>query len=276
MLDKEKNVTPIKRGDGRYNKKFSNTYQVLDVLREYYYQMFGKDLKFDGYNKTERYYCAELPVYLYRYTCDEFDGMKTNMNSSEIVIPIMKKCLFYGQMDEEEFIQFYKYLIWPEYNSAFNFMAEKGTLNNSDNYVDFQFSRDLFECGNSNKYLEFIKKCINEITGRNINLVISHANIIKFIHVPYERTLNGHEVYERKCNSYLTYQPLIALLFELHGYNEWYINMISDDILKSLNSQDLNFLNCFQNEYNYVWEKGLEVGKKLEYVKVKNNQGSLL
>ena len=32
----EKNVTPVIRGDGRYNKEFSNTYQVLDVLREYY------------------------------------------------------------------------------------------------------------------------------------------------------------------------------------------------------------------------------------------------
>ena len=270
MPDKEKIITPVIRGDGRYNTKFSNTYQVLDVLRKYYYQMFGKDLNFDGTNVEGRFYCDELSLNMYKHTCDEFDFIKTSMNCPEIIIPIMKNYGFYDQMDEEEFFLFYKHLIYHVYNSAFNFMIEKGTLNNSDNYVDFQLNRTLFEFGDSKKYLEYIKNCINEITGRDINLVLSHYDLIKFIHIPYERTLKyGHQVYERNCDTYVTYQPLIALLFELHGYDYWYINMISDDMLNSLNSQDLKFINCFQHASNYGYEKQFEVGKKLEYVKLK-------
>ena len=271
VSDKEKIITPIKRGDGRYNKEFSNTYQVLDVLREHYYQMFGKDLNFFGTNKNDRFYCDELILFMYKHTCDEFDCMKTDMNSPTTVIPAMHDFNCYGDMDLEDFCLFYKWMIWRRYNSAFNFMVEKGTLNNSDNYVDFQFSRDLFEYyGNSEKYLEFIKKCINEITGRDINLVILVNDIIKFIHIPYERTLKyGHQVSERNCDLYLTYQPLIAMLFELHGYHAWHVNMISDDMLNLLNAQDLKFFNCFQNEYDNKHAKEIEVGKKLEYIKFK-------
>ena len=46
---------------------------------------------------------------------------------------------------------------------------------------------EIFEENDEKEILEFIKRCILDITGRTVNMAISDNYVINFIHYPYER-----------------------------------------------------------------------------------------
>lgn len=233
-----KNPLPPQRGDGRYNNKFSNTYEVLDCLREHYYDLFKEDLAFNGQKDQKHYGLPENHISAYRHDCKNFASIKDN-------------------------------------RPVFTLWLEKGELNNSNNYVEFCMDFRIFLSENNELALQFMKRCISDITNRNFNLVLSINGILKFIHVPYDREIYGLGQFATATDIYYTRQTFIDFIYVLYRSQYFYINMVSEDILSRLNNEEREFLNYLNNQASTIYfpefeeERKIEVGPKLEYVRIR-------
>lgn len=235
-----KNPSPPQRGDGTYNGKFPNTYQVIDCIREHYYDIFKSDLALNGQSSKSIYQAVELGIDTYAHTARKFGST------------------------------FEKWL-----KTVFTIYLEKGNLNNPDNIIDFEFHRLIFEQNNEKDVLEFIKRCILDITGRNINIVLSDNYIIKFIHYPYERKDGGYDIYLQNDETIKTTKAVNYFINEysgnrMKGNSIFYMSMISDDIVKVMNDDERKFIEeSLISLYGWNKDKEIEVGKNLEYIKIK-------
>lgn len=234
-----KNPIPPHKGDGRYNNKFKETYEVIDCLREHYYDIFKQDLNFNGGNSIP-FGAIETNVYATTHTC--------------------KNC--FGVSDKK---------------AAFIFNIQHGILDNKDNHVELSITQDIFNAGNIDNILDFIKKSVKDITSREINLVVSGHNKIRFMYIPYDRNMGYCETYSTPGNIHYTSEHFIYFMNRFYDNIYYYINMISDDILNRLNKNELEFLNELINDGNvgrlqkyFLQEQKIEVGKKLEYLRLKH------
>ena len=235
-----KNPSPPQRGDGRYNGKFPDTYQVIDCIREHYYDIFKSDLALNG-QKTKGFYQAqELGIDVYTHTSKKFAK---------------------------------SFATWEK--NIFTIYLEKGNLNDPDNIIDFELHKKIFEENNEKDVLEFIKRCILDITGRNINMAFSNNSIVKFIHFPYERKGSGNYIYLRSGDVIQTDKAVNYFINEysgnrMSGNSVFYMPMVNDDILKTMNDDELKFIKESLIElYSWSGDKEIEVDKNLEYIKFK-------
>lgn len=234
-----KNPGIPKRGDGRYQNKFPETYQILDCLREHYYDSFKSDLSFNGNKNQMHYGCPETYIYATEHTCKNFAGIQNK-------------------------------------KSVFTLYTEKGTLNEKDNYVEFEMQKEIFETEYNKQVLEFMKKAITEITTRNFNLALTRDGKIKFIHVPFDRQRRGLEMYSDSDSCYYTKSEFIYFMNRLYDNQYFYMNYVGDTILSTLNETEKKWLK-WNNEmpinspYYHDWdeERKIEIGPKLEYVRIR-------
>ena len=238
-----KNPTPPQRGDGRYNGKFPDTYEVIDCIREHYYDIFKSDLSLNGNRFKSMYQCQELCLRTYTHTSRKFG------------------------------VTFDKFL-----KQIFTIYLENGTLNNPDNFIDFELHKKIFEENDEKEILEFIKRCILDITSRTVNMAISDNYVINFIHYPYERE-SSYATYTFWTNDepIKTNKEIMQFIDQYSAnrggnHSTCYLSMISDDILKTMTPEEMIFINeNLKALYGWTSEKNIEVDKKLEFVKIKNN-----
>lgn len=203
-------------------------------MREHYYDMFKQDLSFNGTKDLKCYGCVETNVYCYQHTC------KSIFDVSD------KKTIF-------------------------TLSVEKGELGNRDSYVEFEISPELFKIENQRVVLEFMRKCIYDITTRNFNLVLSQSKKIKFIHVPYDRQIRRGQYSDDKHISY-TNQEFINFMSLLYDNQYFYIHYISDVILKRLTEDELNWLEYMKKmgeDFYFEGMSTINIGPELSYVRVK-------
>lgn len=233
-----KNPLPPQCGDGRYNNKFPNTYEVLDCLREHYFDLFKGDLAFNGQKDLNYYGLPENHISAYRHDCKNFASIKDN-------------------------------------KPVFTLWLEKGKLNNPNSYVEFCMDFRIFLSEDNDIALNFLKRCIMDITSRNFNLVLSREKKLKFIHVPYDREMPGLGNFATATDIYYTRQIFIDFLYVLYRSQHFYINMVSEDILSRLNADEIEFLDFLNNQAStrffpqFEEESKIEVGPKLEYLRIK-------
>lgn len=226
------------KGDGRYNNKFPNTYQVLDCVREHYFDTFKGDLSFNGNNNQIYYGCVETRIKAYSHTSKKF----ANISGKKPV---------------------------------FTLFLEKSLLGDKDNYVEFQMQKDIFETEYDEIILEFLKKCIKDITTRDFNLVLSR-DFIKFMHVPYDRTRRFREMYSDSNHCYYTTEEFIYFIHRLYDNQYFCMKWISPEIITRLNQNELDFLKWLDDmllnpslKDEFLEELQIDIGPQLNYVRIK-------
>ena len=223
-----KNPTPPQRGDGRYERKFPNSYQVLDVLREHHYNMFGSDLGFNGNAGLDYFGCCETGVHVYYNTTKNFANEKSNDKK-----PMLKVA------------------------------TEKGTVGEQNQYFEFSIKKEIFMVDNKRNALMYLKQCIDELAGRNFNLVVSDDDTIKFIHVPFERTFRG--LGEFGCgyttNEFMRY---LRMYYEHRVFNVEYV----DSVIKAgLKPHEMEWLDKIMTNKDKDSDN-IEIGPQLRYVNI--------
>lgn len=228
-----KNPLPPKKGDGRYERKFPQNYQVLDCLREHHYDIFGSDLSFNG-NADQHYFeCCETRIYAYYNTCKNFANERTNNKKPLLTVA-----------------------------------TEKGIIGEQNQYFEFDIKKEIFTGETKKDALMYLKKCINELAGRNFNLVLSDDETIKFIHVPFERTFSG--LAEFGCD--YTTNEFSRYLWMYYEHQLFYIEYVDPVIKANLKPHEIEWLDKVMANKDKKADN-IEIGPQLIYINIekKNN-----
>lgn len=229
-----KNPTPPKKGDGRYERKFPESYQTLDVLREHHYDMFKSDLSFNGEKTTNYFGCCETDIFAYYHTAKHFVGEKTN-----------------------------------DKNPLFTFATEKGNVGDENQYFEMDIKKDIFMGEHKLDALEYIKTCINELAGRNFNIVLSEDDVIKFIHVPFERTFRG--LREFGCD--YTTNEFMRWLRMYYEHYYFYVEYVDPIMLANLKPHEKEWLDKIMKKTDGKTDN-IEIGPSLKYVNIEQKTTS--
>jgi len=223
-----KNPTPPQIGDGRYEKKFPNSYQVLDCLRVQHYDKFGSDLSFNGNAELDYFGCCETSVDVYYNTCKNFANEKTH-----------------------------------DKKPVFKIATEKGRVGEQNQYFGFTLKKELFMGESKRDALEYIKTCIKKLAGRNFNLVLSDDETIKFIHVPFERHFSG--LGEFGCD--YTTNEFARYLRMYYEHIEVFIEYIDPVILAGLKPHEEEWISkCMKSDKERI--DNIEIGPQLRYINI--------
>lgn len=223
-----KNPTPPQRGDGRYEKKFPNSYQVLDYLREEHYDKFGSDLSFNGNAGLDYFGCCETSIHAYYNTCKNFANQRTTDRKPLLTIA-----------------------------------TEKGVVGEQNQYFEFEVKKDIFMGETKRDALEYLKSCISKLACRNFNLVVSDDETIKFIHVPFERQFRGKGEFgcDYTTNEFARY---LRMYYE-HRY--FYIEYIDPVIMAGLKPHEKEWIDkCIANKENKL--DNIEFGPQLAFINI--------
>lgn len=157
---------------------------------------------------------------------------------------------------------------------VFTFEIQKNAFDDVDNHIAFRLRRELFESERNEQVLQFLKACTYELTGRDINFVNSCDNKVKFMYIPYDKSIKYRDyLYVHGEGKYTS--EYFLLFLNLYYDNIYrYINYISEDIKERLSSFELAWLedmiwDC--NERSSLFcdgEKNIEVGPKLSHVRI--------
>ena len=221
-----KNPTPPQRGDGRYERKFPNNYQVLDCLREHHYDTFGSDLSFNGNANLDYFGCCETHVYVYYNTCKSFANEKSNNR-----IPMFKVA------------------------------TEKGTVGEQNQYFELAVKKEIFMGEKKRDALMYLKTCIDELAGRNFNLVVADDETLRFIHVPFERTFRGLAEFgcDYTTNEFMRY---LRMYYEHIDFSVEYVDPV---IRAGLKAHEIEWLDKIIAKKD---NNDIEIGPQLNYVNI--------
>lgn len=223
-----KNPTPPQKGDGRYEKKYPQNYQVLDCLREHHYDVFGSDLSFNG-NAYDNYFgCCETDIYAYYNTCKSFAKERTNDRNPMLTVAV-----------------------------------EKGVVGEQNQYFEFDVKKEIFMGENKRDALRYLKTCISELVGRDFNLVLSDDETIKFIHVPFERSFKG--LREFGCG--YTTNEFARYLRMLYEHLFLYVEYVDPVIRAGLKPHEIEWLDKIMAKKEQKIDN-IEIGPGLIYVNI--------
>lgn len=223
-----KSPTPPQRGDGRFERKFPNSYQVLDVLRVHHYDMFESDLSFNGNADLDYFGCCETDVHVYYNTCKNFANERTS-----------------------------------DRKPMFKVATEKGTVGEQNQYFEFSVKKEIFMGENKRNALMYLKQCIDNLVGRNFNLVVSDDDTIKFIHVPFERTFRGLREFgcDYTTNEFMRY---LRMYYEHIDFNVEYVDPV---IIAGLKSHEMEWLDKIMANKDKNSDN-IEIGPQLIYINI--------
>jgi hypothetical protein len=232
-----KNPLPPKSGDERYNTKFPETYQVLDCIREHYYDVFNGDLAFNGNPWKEEFGCPETAIFTYDHQSKSFASIRDK-------------------------------------KPVFTVRLEKGTLADNSNYVEFELKKSILELDNPELLLEFMRKSMQDIVGRNFNLVLSRNGSFKFIHIPFDKEVIGAHSFSNGNKTCYSNEEAGAFIDNLYDNQYFYMNMVSPDITSRFGEDELAWFQQLRSlgdtlyASNYQETRNIEIGPGLEYIKL--------
>lgn len=229
-----KNPTPPRRGDGRYESKYPNNYQVLDLLREYHYEMFGCDLNFNGNKDRDYFHCCEEDIYAYANATKFLANEKSNNKK-----PI------------------------------FSISTEKGIVGDENQYFEMAIKKEIFMGDKSKDVLEYIKKCIKELSCRDFNVVISDDEMIEFIHVPEMRDTHG--LCEFGCD--YTTNEFMRWLRMYYEHCFFYLEYVDPSLVSMLTPLEKEWLEKIMIPKAEKLDE-IEVGQKLSYINIQKKNSN--
>ena len=205
----------------KYQKKYPNSYQVLNAIRNCHYKLFKRDLSFNGDRCLKHFGCVETWIYAYFHTC-----------------------------------RFFNQTSYPK--GAFTVATEKGNINNKSDYLNFIVNNQVIENQDNDKIWEFLSLCFKEITTRNINLILTKEHEINFMYIPFDNVNNHKELCATDDKYFYSSEEFIIFLQRLFDNQHFNINFIDDEILSRLNQDELDWLKLVKVESQ---QKFLEDGK---------------
>ena len=158
----------------KYQKKYPNSYQVLNAIRNCHYKLFKRDLNFNGDRYLKHFGCVETWIYAYVHTC-----------------------------------RFFNQTSYPK--GAFTVATEKGNINNKSDYLNFIVNNQVIENQNNDKIWEFLSLCFKEITTRNINLILTKEHEINFMYIPFDNNFIDDEILSRLNQDELDWLKLVKV-----------------------------------------------------------------
>lgn len=229
-----KNPTPPRIGDGRYESKYPNNYQVLDLLREYHYAMFKSDLNFNGNKDSDYFHCCEEDIFAYKNTTKFFANEKSSN----------KKPMF-------------------------SIASEKGIVGDENQYFEMELKKEIFMGDKKQDALEYIKICIKELALRNFNVVISNDETIKFIHVPESRDTHG--LCEFGCD--YTTNEFMRWLRMYYEHCFFYLEYVDPSLIPTFTTLEKEWLDKIMIPGEGKLDE-IEVGQKLSYINIQKKNSN--